>query len=153
MTIAFDPNQIAESLRKNLESFDGDVAGKTVGRVAELGDGIARVTGLPNASVNEMLKFEDGAIGLALNLDEDTIGAVILGGTDGIREGGSVESTGKILSVPVGDGLIGRVVNTLGEPIDGKGELTGVQQRRMEIQAPGITGRKPVHEPVQTGIK
>lgn len=153
MTIAFDPNQIAESLRKNLESFDSDVAGKTVGRVAEIGDGIARVSGLPNASVNEMLKFEDGTIGLALNLDEDTIGAVILGETGGIREGGTVESTGEILSVPVGDGLIGRVVNTLGEPIDGKGELTGVEPRRMEIQAPGITGRKPVHEPVQTGIK
>ncbi len=153
MTIAFDPNQIAESLRKNLESFDSDVAGKTVGRVAEIGDGIARVTGLPNASVNEMLKFEGGTIGLALNLDEDTIGAVILGDTGGIREGGTVESTGEILSVPVGDGLIGRVVNTLGEPIDGKGELTGVEKRRMEIQAPGITGRKPVHEPVQTGIK
>ncbi len=153
MTIAFDPQQIADSLKNNLASFDADVKGRTVGRVVEIGDGIARVSGLPNASVNEMLKFENGNVGLALNLDEDTIGAVILGDMDGISEGQAVESTGEILSVPVGDGLIGRVVNTLGEPVDGKGPLTNVQDRRMEIQAPGITGRQPVHEPVQTGIK
>ncbi len=153
MALSFDPAEIAGALRKNLDDFEADVQSKTVGRVAEVGDGIARVSGLPNASVNEMLRFADGTIGLALNLDEDTIGAVVLGDVDAIEEGQPVEATGEILSVPVGDGVIGRVVNVLGEPVDGKGPLTGVEPRRMEIQAPGITGRQPVHEPVQTGIK
>ncbi|MEM7337313.1 MAG: F0F1 ATP synthase subunit alpha [Actinomycetota bacterium] len=153
MALSFDPAEIAGALRKNLDTFEADVQSKTVGRVAEVGDGIARVSGLPDASVNEMLRFEDGTIGLALNLDEDTIGAVILGSVDSIEEGQSVEATGEILSIPVGDGVIGRVVNILGEPIDGKGPLTNVEPRRMEIQAPGITGRQPVHEPLQTGIK
>lgn len=153
MALSFDPNDITSALQRNLESLETDVRSSTVGRVAEVGDGIARVSGLPNASVNEMLRFSDGTIGLALNLDEDTIGAVVLGDVDGIEEGQPVEATGDILNVPVGDGVIGRVVNMLGEPIDGKGPLSGVQDRRMEIQAPGITGRQPVHEPVQTGIK
>ena len=153
MALSFDPTEITSALQKNLDSLQTDVRSSTVGRVAEVGDGIARVFGLPNAAVNEMLRFEDGTIGLALNLDEDTIGAVVLGNVDHIEEGQSVEATGDILSVPVGDGVIGRVVNMLGEPIDGKGPLTGVQDRRMEIQAPGIIGRQPVHEPVQTGIK
>ncbi len=153
MTLSFDPNEITSALQKNLDSLDTDVKSTTVGRVAEVGDGIARVSGLPNAAVNEMLRFEDGTVGLALNLDEDTIGAVILGNVDSIEEGQSVEGTGDILAVPVGDGMIGRVVNMLGEPIDGKGPLVNVEQRRMEIQAPGITGRQPVHEPLQTGIK
>jgi F-type H+-transporting ATPase subunit alpha len=100
-----------------------------------------------------MLEFENGAVGLALNLDEDSIGVVLLGSTDGIAEGQPVRSTGNILSVPVGDGVLGRVLDALGEPIDGKGPLTGVQSRRMEVQAPGIIGRKPVDTPMQTGIK
>ena len=153
MALSFDPSEITSALQKNLDSLQTDVRSSTVGRVAEVGDGIARVSGLPNAAVNEMLRFEDGTIGLALNLDEDTIGAVVLGNVDSIEEGQPVEATGEILSVPVGDGVIGRVVNMLGEPIDGKGPLSGVQDRRMEIQAPGITGRQPVHEPLQTGIK
>ena len=153
MALSFDPAEITGALQKNLENFESDVSSKTVGRVLEVGDGIARVGGLPDAAVNEMLRFEDGTIGLALNLDEASIGAVVLGDVDAIEEGQAVESTGEILSVPVGDGVIGRVVNMLGEPIDGKGPLTNVQTRRMEIQAPGITGRKPVHEPMQTGIK
>lgn len=153
MALTFDPADITGALKKNLESFESDVSSKTVGRVLEVGDGIARVGGLPDAAVNEMLRFADGTIGLALNLDEDSIGAVVLGNVDAIEEGQAVESTGEILSVPVGDGVLGRVVNMLGEPIDGKGPLVGVENRRMEIQAPGITGRKPVHEPMQTGIK
>jgi F-type H+-transporting ATPase subunit alpha len=124
-----------------------------VGRIIEVGDGIARVSGLPGAAVNELLEFEGGTLGLALNLDEDSIGAVVLGEVGHIEEGQSVKATGNILQVPVGDGLLGRVVDALGNPIDGRGPLTNVQQRRMEIQAPGITGRKPVHEPLQTGIK
>ena len=153
MALSFDPSEITSALRRNLESLDTDARSTTVGRVAEVGDGIARVSGLPNAAVNEMLRFADGTIGLALNLDEDTIGAVVLGNVDHIEEGQAVEATGEILSVPVGDGVVGRVVNMLGEPIDGKGPLSDVQDRRMEIQAPGIMGRKPVHEPLQTGIK
>ncbi len=153
MALTFDPHEIASALKKNLDSFSTDVSSSTVGKVVEVGDGIARVGGLPNAAVNEMLRFEDGTIGLALNLDERSIGAVVLGNVDSIEEGQNVEATGEILSVPVGDGLLGRVVNTLGEPVDGKGPLTNVELRRMEVQAPGITGRQPVHEPVQTGIK
>ncbi len=153
MALSFDPTEITGALKKNLDTLSTDLESKTVGRVAEVGDGIARVSGLPNAAVNEMLRFEDGTVGLALNLDEDTIGAVVLGEVSGIQEGQSVEATGEILSVPVGDGVLGRVVNMLGEPVDGKGALVGVEDRRMEIQAPGIIGRKPVHEPVQTGIK
>ena len=130
-----------------------DVAAAQVGRVLEVGDGIASVGGLPDCAVNEMLEFEDGTIGLALNLDEESIGAVVLGEVGSIEEGQVVRATGKILSVPCGDGLLGRVVNTLGEPVDGKGPLTNVGTRRMEVQAPGIMGRKPVHEPLQTGIK
>ena len=144
---------ITAAIKKNLEGFAPDVELTQVGRVIEVGDGIARVAGLPDAAVNELLEFESGLFGLALNLDEDSIGAVVLGEVDSIEEGQTVKATGNILSVPVGDGVLGRVVNTLGEPIDGKGPLTNVQDRRMEIQAPGIMGRKPVGEPMQTGIK
>jgi len=144
---------ISAAIRKNLEGFTPDVALTQVGRVLEVGDGIARVSGLPDAAVNELLEFESGLLGLALNLDEESIGAVVLGEVDSIEEGQTVKATGNILSVPVGDGLLGRVVNTLGAPIDGKGALTNVQDRRMEIQAPGIMGRQPVGEPMQTGIK
>jgi len=144
---------ITAAIKKNLEGFTPDVELTQVGRVVEVGDGIARVSGLPDAAVNELLEFESGMLGLALNLDEESIGAVVLGEVDSIEEGQSVRATGQILSVPVGDGVLGRVVNTLGEPIDGKGPLQNTQPRRMEIQAPGIIGRKPVHEPMQTGIK
>jgi F-type H+-transporting ATPase subunit alpha len=144
---------IAAAIKKNLDALDGDIEARTVGRVTEVGDGIARVSGLPDAAVNELLEFEDGSVGLALNLDEDSIGAVVLGDASAIQEGQTVKATARILSVPVGDGVLGRVVNALGEPIDGRGELVGTQLRRMEIQAPGIMGRKPVHQPLQTGIK
>jgi F-type H+-transporting ATPase subunit alpha len=151
--LTISPGDIAAALKKNLEGFEPTLEARTVGRVAEVGDGIARVAGLPGCAVNEMLEFEDGTVGLALNLDEDTIGAVVLGESGHIEEGQTVKATGRILQVPVGDGVLGRVLNGLGEPIDGKGPLTGTQARRMEIQAPGIMGRKPVHEPLQTGIK
>ncbi|WCO66430.1 F0F1 ATP synthase subunit alpha [Iamia majanohamensis] len=151
LTITTD--DITAALRKNLEGFTPDMGAAQVGRVIEVGDGIARVEGLPDCSVNEMLEFANGTIGLALNLDEESIGAVVLGEVDDIAEGQTVRATGEILSVPCGDGLIGRVVNTLGEPVDGKGPLSDVGTRRMEVQAPGIMGRKPVHEPLQTGIK
>jgi F-type H+-transporting ATPase subunit alpha len=144
---------IAAAITKNLEGFEPSVEARTVGRVSQVGDGIARVTGLPDCAVNELLEFEDGTVGLALNLDEESIGAVVLGESAGIQEGQTVKATSRILSVPVGDGVLGRVLNALGEPVDGRGPLVGTQLRRMEIQAPGIMGRKPVHEPLQTGIK
>ncbi len=147
---------ITAALKKNLEGFEPRPEDTQIGRVLEVGDGIARVAGLPDAAVNELLEFEGGTVGLALNLDEESIGTVILGDSESaaaIEEGSSAKATGRILSVPVGDALLGRVVNALGEALDGKGAITDAELRRMEIQAPGITGRKPVHEPMQTGIK
>src|SRR5215510_2601607 len=129
---------IAEALRKNLEGFKPDVETAQVGRVTEVGDGIASVSGLPGAAVNELLEFESGDVGLALNLDEESIGAVVLGDAAAVKEGQAVKATGRILSVPVGDALLGRVVDALGNPVDDKGPLSGADQRRMEIQAPGI---------------
>jgi F-type H+/Na+-transporting ATPase subunit alpha len=151
--LTISAGDIASALKQNLDGFVPSLEARTVGRIVEVGDGIARVSGLPDAAVNELLEFEDGSVGLALNLDEDSIGAVILGDTDAIEAGQTVRASGRILSVPVGDGVLGRVVNALGQPVDGRGDLVGTQLRRMEIQAPGIMGRKPVHEPLQTGIK
>src|SRR5438105_4430438 len=151
--LTINTSDITQVLKQNLEGFKPDMSFSQVGRILEVGDGIARISGLPDAAVNEILEFEDGTVGLALNLDEESIGAVVLGSAAPIEEGQTVKATGRILSVPVGDGVLGRVVNALGEPIDGKGAVSNVESRRMEIQAPGITGRKPVHEPLQTGIK
>jgi F-type H+-transporting ATPase subunit alpha len=151
--LSINSADITAALRKNLEGYNPTTEMAQVGRVAEVGDGIARVSGLPGAAVNELLEFEGGILGLALNLDEESIGAVILGDVGHVEEGQPVRATGRILEVPVGDALLGRVVDALGNAIDGRGPITGSQPRRMEIQAPGITGRKPVHEPLQTGIK
>jgi F-type H+-transporting ATPase subunit alpha len=151
--LSFDAGDITAAIQKNMEGFDPAIESGNVGKILEIGDGIARVSGLPNASVNEILEFESGDVGLALNLDADSIGAVVLGDVEKIEEGQNVKATGRILSVPVGDAVLGRVVNALGEPIDGSGPIVGAEMRRMEIQAPGIMGRKPVHEPLQTGIK
>ncbi len=151
--LTMSASDIAAALKKNLEGFEPSLEARTVGRVTEVGDGIARVSGLPDCAVNELLEFEDGTVGLALNLDEESIGAVVLGDADGVEEGQTVKATGRILSVPVGDAMLGRVVNALGHPIDGRGEIVGGIPRRVEIQAPGIMGRQPVHEPLQTGIK
>jgi F-type H+-transporting ATPase subunit alpha len=151
--LTLSASDIAAAINKSLDGFQASTEARTVGRVTEVGDGIARVSGLPDCAVNELLEFEGGIVGLALNLDEDSIGAVILGDSDEIEEGQPVKSTGNILSVPVGDAMLGRVVNALGTPIDGKGDIVGSISRRVEIQAPGIMGRKPVHEPLQTGIK
>src|SRR5436305_7525429 len=148
-----DPTEVASVISQRLASFKPTLEANRVGTVTQVGDGIARVGGLPDASVNELLEFEGGLLGLALNLDEETIGAVVLGKSDHVEEGGAVKATGRILSIAVGDALIGRVVNALGQPIDGKGPIASDTQRRMEVQAPGIVGRQPVHEPLQTGIK
>jgi F-type H+/Na+-transporting ATPase subunit alpha len=144
---------ISAAIAKNLDGFEPSLEARTIGRVAEVGDGIAKVSGLPECAVNELLEFANGKRGLALNLDEDAIGAVVLGEVAGIEEGQPVKATGQILAIPVGDALLGRVLNALGEPIDGMGPIVGGINRRVEIQAPGLTGRKPVHEPLQTGIK
>lgn len=148
-----DSEEISEAIKRRLSDYKPSLAGEEVGRVLELGDGIARVSGLPSVAVNELLNFERGAVGLALNLDEDTIGAVLLGSANSVEEGEFVRSSGSILSVPVGNGLLGRVVNALGEPIDDKGPIDYELTRRLEVQAPGIVERQPVSEPMQTGIK
>jgi len=151
--LSINADEITAALQRHVTDYTPEVSTEQVGRIVEVGDGIARVSGLPNAAVNELLEFEDGTLGLALNLDEDTIGSVILGGDTHLDEEQIVRATGRILSVPVGDGLLGRVVNPLGEPIDGKGAIAATETRRLEVQAPGIVDRKPVSEPMQTGIK
>ncbi|MHB1583038.1 MAG: F0F1 ATP synthase subunit alpha [Acidimicrobiales bacterium] len=151
--LTIDANEITEVLRRHVAEYTPAVSAEQIGRVVEVGDGIARVSGLPGAAVNELLEFENGTLGLALNLDEDTIGAVVLGEVDEIEEEQVVKATGRILSVVVGDALLGRVVNALGEPLDGKGPVAATETRRLEVQAPGIVGRQPVSQPMQTGIK
>lgn len=147
------PEEISEAIKKRLEGYTPSLQGEEIGRVLEVGDGIARVSGMPSVAVNELLEFQSGVVGLALNLDEESIGAVIFGEADAVDEGEIVRSTGQILSVPVGDALLGRVVNALGEPIDNKGPINTTERRRLEVQAPGIVDRQPVGEPMQTGIK
>ena len=148
------PEEIRDALAKHVASYQpGAAARDEIGTVTEAGDGIARVEGLPSTMTNELLKFENGTLGLALNLDVREIGVVILGEFTGIEEGTSVSRTGEILSVPVGDGFLGRVVDPLGRPIDGKGEIKAEAQRALELQAPSVVERQPVKEPMQTGIK
>ncbi|MBU5424735.1 F0F1 ATP synthase subunit alpha [Cellulomonas hominis] len=147
-----------EDIRAALDSFvttyePTGTAAEEVGRVTLAGDGIARVEGLPGAMANELLRFEDGTLGLALNLDVREIGVIVLGEFTGIEEGQEVRRTGEVLSVPVGDAFLGRVVDPLGQPIDGLGEIAPEARRALELQAPGVMARKSVHEPLQTGIK
>ncbi len=147
-----------EDIRAALDSFvttyePTAAAAEEVGRVTLAGDGIARVEGLPGAMANELLRFEDGTLGLALNLDVREIGVIVLGEFTGIEEGQEVRRTGEVLSVPVGDAYLGRVVDPLGQPIDGLGEIVAEGRRALELQAPGVMARKSVHEPLQTGIK
>jgi F-type H+-transporting ATPase subunit alpha len=151
--LSINASEIADVLKRNLEGFTPGVSGEEVGRIRDIGDGIANITGLPNVAVNEILELEGGMRALALNLEEDSIGAVVLGEVGGLEEGQLVRATGTILSVPVGDGLLGRVVDALGRPLDGLGPLTNYEERRLEIQAPGIVDRQPVKQPLQTGIK
>jgi len=151
--LTIDAGEIAAALERHVEEYRPEVSTEQVGRITEVGDGIARISGLPKAAVNELLEFEDQTLGLALNLDEDTIGAVILGTDMHLEEEQLVRATGRILSVPVGDALLGRVVDPLGQPIDGKGPIASEGTRRLEVQAPGIVARQPVKNPLQTGIK
>ncbi|PIE27660.1 MAG: F0F1 ATP synthase subunit alpha [Micrococcales bacterium] len=148
------PDEIRSALDSFVQSYQPEQAGADeVGRVADAGDGIAHVEGLPGVMANELLEFEDGTLGLALNLDVRDIGVVILGDFDGIEEGQEVKRTGEILSVPVGEGFLGRVVDPLGRAIDGLGDIVSSESRALELQAPSVIQRKSVHEPLQTGIK
>jgi len=151
--LAIRSDEIRDALRKYVESYKPDVTKEEVGRVTETGDGIAQVEGLPSAMANELLEFPGGLLGIALNLDVREIGTVVLGDAAGIEEGDLVKRTGQILSVPVGDGFLGRVVDALGRPIDGKGEVVSSERRALEVQAPSVVERQPVKEPLQTGIK
>ena len=147
-----DPASIADALRKNVESYTPSIDREEVGRVIETGDGIARVAGLPKAMANELLEFPGGVLGLAFNLDEHEIGCVVLGDASHIEEGDPVKQTGRILSIPVGDGFLGRVVDALGRPIDGKGAIPATETRNLEVQAANVVSRQPVKEPLYTGI-
>ncbi|MDT0270001.1 F0F1 ATP synthase subunit alpha [Streptomyces sp. DSM 44915] len=148
------PDEIRDALENFVQSYTPDAASREeVGTVSVAGDGIAKVEGLPSAMVNELLEFEDGTLGLALNLEEREIGVVVLGEFSGIEEGQAVRRTGEVLSVGVGDGYLGRVVDPLGNPIDGLGEIETVGRRALELQAPSVMQRKSVHEPMETGYK
>ena len=148
------PDEIRDALEQFVSSYAPDAAtAEEVGLVVEAGDGIARVEGLPSVMANELLRFEDGTLGLAQNLEDREIGVVVLGEFRGIDAGQPVHRTGEILSVPVGDGYLGRVVDPLGQPIDGRGEIEAESRRALELQAPSVMMRKSVHEPLQTGIK
>ena len=151
--MAIRPEEITSILQKELEKFERKVDVEQVGTVLQVGDGIARVYGLPNCQMGELLEFPGGIMGLALNLEEDSIGTVIIGDDTQIREGDSVKQTGRIIEIPVGPGMKGRVVNALGQPIDEKGPIQGAEFRRLETHAPGVVDRQPVKEPLQTGIK
>jgi len=145
--------EIAAALKRNIGDWQPSTKREEVGRVRDVGDGIARISGLPGAMANEMLEFPGGLVGLAMNLEEDEIGAVLLGEASHIEEGQPVKQTGQILSVGVGDALLGRVVNALGQPIDAKGPIETDERRPLEVQAPGVTARQPVNTPLQTGVK
>ncbi len=152
MALNIDPASIAEALRRNVESWKPTVEREEVGRVTETADGVARVAGLPRAMANELLEFPGGVFGLAFNLDVDEIGCIILGESDKIEEGDAVKQTGTILSMPVGDGFLGRVVDALGRPLDDKGPIPSTERRNLEVQAPNVVSRQPVKEPLYTGI-
>src|SRR5258706_7628249 len=145
--------EISKIIREQIGSFAVDVDVAEVGSIISIGDGIARVHGVDNAMSGEMLEFPHGVYGIALNLEEDGVGAVLLGEYTEIKEGDIVKRTGRIISVPVGEELLGRVVNALGQPIDGKGPVTSRTFMPIERIAPGVVDRQPVREPLQTGLK
>lgn len=152
--ITISPDEIRDALKDFVAGYKPSATAATeVGTVVDAADGIAHVEGLPGVMANELLRFADGTLGLALNLDENEIGVIVLGEFTGIEEGQQVSRTGEILSVPIGDGYLGRVVDPLGTPIDGLGEIVSEGRRALELQAPGVMQRKSVHEPMQTGIK
>jgi F-type H+-transporting ATPase subunit alpha len=151
--MAIRPEEITNILEQELEKFERKVDVDHVGTVLQVGDGIARVYGLPDCQMGELLEFPHGVMGLALNLEEDSIGAVLMGNDSRITEGDAVRETGRIIEIPVGRAMLGRVTNALGQPIDNKGAIGGTETRRLETRAPGVVERQPVKEPLQTGIK
>ena len=151
--MSIKPEEISSLIKQQIEQFEGDIEVVDVGSVVQVGDGIARVHGLKNAMAGELVEFENGVMGMVQNLEEDQVGVVILGPFSDIGEGDQVKRTGRIMEVPVGESLLGRVVNPLGQPLDGKGPLNTSEYRPVESPAPGVMDRKSVHEPLQTGIK
>src|ERR1700753_958828 len=148
------PAEISEILKEQRAAFDTEADVSETGQVLSVGDGIARVFGLQNVMAGEMVEFPGAGLrGMALNLENDNVGIVVFGDDRGIREGDTVSRTGSIVDVPIGNGLLGRVVDGLGNPIDGKGPIVAEHRSRVEVKAPGIIPRKSVHEPMQTGIK
>ncbi|MEQ8466852.1 F0F1 ATP synthase subunit alpha [Coleofasciculus sp. E1-EBD-02] len=150
--VSIRPDEISSIIRQQIEQYDQEVKVSNVGTVLQVGDGIARIYGLDQCMAGELVEFEDGTVGIALNLEEDNVGAVLMGEGRDIQEGSSVTATGKIAQVPVGEALIGRVVDALARPIDGKGEIQSGESRLIESSAPGIIARRSVYEPLQTGI-
>lgn len=152
-TLSIRPEEISTLIKSQIEEYKSDITVSEVGTVIQVSDGIARVYGLENAMSGELLEFQNGVFGLALNLEESNVGVVILGPYSEIKEGDQVKRTGRIMEVPVGEALLGRVVNPLGQPLDGKGPIEAAAYRPVESSAPGVIDRKSVHEPMQTGIK
>jgi F-type H+-transporting ATPase subunit alpha len=150
--VSIRPDEISSIIKQQIEQYNQEVKVSNVGTVLQVGDGIARIYGLENVMASELLEFEDGTVGIALNLEEDNVGAVLMGDGINIREGSPVTATGKIASVPVGAAMLGRVVDALARPIDGKGDIATTETRLIESPAPGIIARKSVYEPMQTGI-
>jgi F-type H+-transporting ATPase subunit alpha len=152
MAISIRPDEVSSIIRQQIEQYDQEVKVSNVGTVLQVGDGIARIYGLEQVMAGELVEFEDGTVGIAQNLEEDNVGAVLMGDGINIQEGSSVTATGRIASIPVGEALIGRVVDALARPIDGKGDIQTSETRLIESPAPGIIERKSVYEPMQTGI-
>src|SRR5688572_21071297 len=146
-------DEISRIIREHVAGYDNSLSVQETGTVLTVGDGIARVDGLNNAMAGELLEFPHGVRGMVLNLEEGNVGVALLGNEQLIREGDAVKRTGTIMSVPVGPAMVGRVLNALGEPIDGQGPIESTERRTIEMKAPGIIKRKSVHEPMQTGIK
>ena len=150
--VSIRPDEISAILKQQIEDYDKSVSVSNVGTVLQVGDGIARIYGLDKVMAGELVQFEDGTEGIALNLEDDNVGVVLMGEGVGIQEGSTVKATGRIAAVPVGEALLGRVINPLAQPIDGKGDIATSETRLIESMAPGIIQRKSVHEPMQTGI-
>src|SRR5688572_24187203 len=146
-------DEISQIIRQQIENYDKKVEVAETGSVLTIGDGIARVYGLENAQAGELIDFPGGLQGIVLNLEENNVGIALMGESSHVREGDTCKRSGRIADVPVGDALLGRVVNALGQPTDGKGPIDTKERRQIEIKAPGIISRKSVHEPMQTGIK
>src|SRR6476620_405735 len=147
------PEEITAILRERIENFDTESNLAEVGAVLQIGDGIARIHGLENCLALELLELEHGVVGLAMNLEEDNVGAALFGEWEHVKEGEPVRRTGKVAQVPVGEALLGRVVDPLGRPLDGQGPVETTETRPLEFKAPGVIARQPVKEPLQTGIK